>query len=397
MPEAWQWWYVYGPFREGVNGLPHIGDVIKYYRNLRGYSIQQFAAAYNCTVNHAWQLEGSKNMSKPINPGKRQLLADILKVPPTLLGLSLIGSSTPPSIPKDTQDMLLEDMLELSWQAYYNGDFQQATRNIATWLYAIEHSVANARGTDKAHLQAIWVKFLNLSTASLRDRGATNDAIAEAHKALTLSRELGNVDLIVASLYQSFRCYDQAEDYKSSCADIEEALAIVKSGRISSVLVGTVRLSAGELWSELGRTDIGARRNALRHFDVAANIAREVGTNAEFPGIYVKLGLSRILLERSVSLANFGQTKGAVQDMSVALSTLPTGNVRWRKDALLSRARLSIEEGANTQAITFIRQAIQMHQEFNSKSDYFWARLLCRDILRREPTYVDAKQLLATL
>jgi hypothetical protein len=33
--EKYKWWYTYGPFDHGENNLPHLGQVIRYYRELR--------------------------------------------------------------------------------------------------------------------------------------------------------------------------------------------------------------------------------------------------------------------------------------------------------------------------------------------------------------------------
>src|SRR5690242_11637154 len=83
-----QWWYIYGPFDPGENNLPHLGQVIRYYRELRQWKVKDLADALGQSPRHVYEIESSANMPELIS--RRQAISNLLKIPPVLLGLSVI-------------------------------------------------------------------------------------------------------------------------------------------------------------------------------------------------------------------------------------------------------------------------------------------------------------------
>lgn len=149
------WWYIYGPFDPGENNLPHLGQVIRYYRELRNWKVKDLADAMGQTPRHIYEIESSANMPELIS--RRQTLSNLLKIPPVLLGLSVVipddGSNktifevlgTIKVIDPRTINMC-ENMLNLSWELYYTSSAQHAASNISQWIRVLTSAAKEARG-----------------------------------------------------------------------------------------------------------------------------------------------------------------------------------------------------------------------------------------------------------
>src|SRR2546429_4109537 len=159
--ENYKWWYTYGPFDPGENNLPHLGQVIRYYRELRQWKAKDLADALGQSVRHIYEIESSPNMPELIS--RRQALSNILKIPPVLLGLAVITSDDQSNNEKmslveqagtikviDSQTMTMyEGLLALSWELYYTASAQSAANNIDHWLQFLTNAVKDAKGTQK--------------------------------------------------------------------------------------------------------------------------------------------------------------------------------------------------------------------------------------------------------
>ena len=85
---AYYWWYTYGSFDPGEHNLPHMGQVIRHYRGFRKWTIKDFAKALQVTDHYVYEIESSSNLPESIS--RRTAIAKLLKIPPALLGLSII-------------------------------------------------------------------------------------------------------------------------------------------------------------------------------------------------------------------------------------------------------------------------------------------------------------------
>src|SRR5947209_6111634 len=63
---VYYWWYAYGRFAPGENNLPHFGQVMRHYREIRGWSKEELATVLQCTVRYVEMLESSKNNNMPV-------------------------------------------------------------------------------------------------------------------------------------------------------------------------------------------------------------------------------------------------------------------------------------------------------------------------------------------
>lgn len=374
------WWSVYGNFREGVGCLPHFGDIISTRCRLLGYTTKNFAQEYGCTVRYAQMLGSDSNVNNPKDPEKRKLLATILKVTPLLFGLpatSEEGNRAVIDFISQQHMLAYEDVLSMSWQLYYTGDFQVATRNLSLWLYLLENGVSESTGVGKDQLLSFQSKFLQLSATSLRDKGAVNAALKDSTKALKIARELGNPELIVSGLHHRHRVFIRREEYEKSQADIHEALAIIDKIRVPDALRGNIYVDAGEIYSSLAVRDKSLQQRALKYFDKASSLARslpDTGSND-----YLRFSISRVMNERAANVATFGMKREAIDSLHIAQNNLTADNIRWRIENLLSQAEIQayVDEDVSGCYLSML-EAMTLHDTTNSKSKDMWMKGLYR-------------------
>jgi transcriptional regulator with XRE-family HTH domain len=82
--DNWYWWKRYGDFSPGVGNLPHMGEVIAFYRAKRYKSQTEFAIASGYSKRSVEEWESSVFTH---DHERRIFLAKLLKISPALLGL----------------------------------------------------------------------------------------------------------------------------------------------------------------------------------------------------------------------------------------------------------------------------------------------------------------------
>src|SRR6266498_3658496 len=77
---------VYGPFRVDSTGTPLYGDVVRYFRKLKGYSASYVASQLG-GVTERWVLRMEHENKVPTSLTRRQAICTLLGIPPVLLGI----------------------------------------------------------------------------------------------------------------------------------------------------------------------------------------------------------------------------------------------------------------------------------------------------------------------
>jgi tetratricopeptide (TPR) repeat protein len=371
MTEVEHWWLVYGPFRPGCGGLPHLGDVIKYYRKLRGYSVENFADMYEVTTRYLYMLESDDNVDKPQSSKRREMLATLLGAPLVLFGIGTKETEYLSTAVATVSD--LESVIPVLWASYYTGDFQEATAALPLWLSKAENAMKSTTGIPHDQFKAALTRFLHLSATAERDKSNITLAQQRGSMALSLSVDLNNSTLMLASFHHLFRVHMQAEEWEQARNNIEAALLTIKHApTIDPAMLGTIYVDAGEVYGQIGMLyDPGVRSKALKYLDEAAKIARskkETILSCE----YIKFSMARVMNERASVATHFGMKKDAENALNIAAKTMTSTNVRFTKDHLLSRANISLADGDVDNACKDIIQSIALHKETNSFSNYTW-------------------------
>src|SRR6266700_829396 len=123
------WWYAYGHFPVGIGNMPHAGRVIAFYRDLRGWDQDQFAAEMGLGKRRIYQIEESAVLK---SSSRREVLVKLLNIPPALLGVMALQYLPDQAValnPSTTE--AYEGVLSLAWSAYYSSNAHESATTVA--------------------------------------------------------------------------------------------------------------------------------------------------------------------------------------------------------------------------------------------------------------------------
>ncbi len=368
------WWYIYGPFDPGENNLPHLGQVIRYYRELRNWKAKDLADAIGQSLRHVYEIESSPNMPELIS--RRQALSSLLQIPPVLLGLAIV-------VPDNAADHLLdeiagvvkifdaqtmnmyENMLASSWELYYTSSALRAANNIDHWLDYLTSAAKEARGVQRDQLLSLLCRFYQLSGVAARDRMDAQRAIKDGKKAVDLAFHLGNPELIAASLFRRARTFIQQQKYEAAVRDLEAALPYADRSR--DPLKGYVYQTTAETYALVAGTDRQLQKKSLNIFDQVGRIIRK--GDLEDDGSFVKLNIAGLYMDRARALTQFNQPDEARDALNIARENLGPELTRWQARLLIGDAQTYLAEGDAESACTVALDALKIVRATQSHSN----------------------------
>lgn len=343
------WWYIYGPFDPGENNLPRLGQVIRHYRELRQWKAKDLADALGQTPRHIYEIESSANMPELIS--RRQTIAQLLKIPPVLLGLSIILPSSElervdieeagivHTINSQTMEMY-EQMLVLSWELYYTSSAQMAASNINHWLHFLTEAAQASRGVQRHQLIAMLCRFYQLSGVAARDRMDLPKALHDGKKAVDLAFQLENPELIAASLFRRAKTYLKHGKHDAAIQDLEAALPYANRSR--DALKGYVYQATAEAYSIGASEDLQTQKRSLHMLDQVGRIIRK--GNPEDDGSFVKLNIAGLYMDRASALTLYHKPDEAHDALRIARNNLGPELTRWQARLLIADAQTYLAE-----------------------------------------------------
>ncbi len=261
------WWSRYGDFPPGEGILPHMGRVLAFYREIRGYrTAADFAIAAGVTKRTVDEWE-SLIM---IPPDRRVFLAKLLKIPPALFGLDWrlvvyqdnTGTYTNPH--ENMSDIIeedtfyhYEDTLVMGWENLRKGALQVATR-VDRRVKKLRTLVDAAPAPDKEAWLTLLCQFYQLSSAFDHHRRKQKNPTRNITQALRIANEIEDVELITTSLVHRAHIYTGLGRYDLAKRDAGKAMTYID--RVRAPLKGNIYLIAadahvhGELDGELETT-----------------------------------------------------------------------------------------------------------------------------------------------
>lgn len=392
------WWNIYGPFDPGENNLPHLGQVIRYYRELRNWKAKDLAEALGQSVRHVYEIEGSNNMPELIS--RRQAISNLLQIPPVLLGLSVIAPSgsldqtdievagTIPIIDMHTMGMF-ENILALSWELYYTSSAQYAANNINRWIQHLTGAIKEARGVQRDQLIAILCKFYQLSGVAARDRMDIPRALRDGKKAIELAFQLKNPELISASLFRRAKTYLKQHEYDAAIRDLEAALPYADKSR--DPLKGYVYQATAEAYSIIASNDAQTQKQSLNLLDQVGRIVRK--GNLEDDGSFVKLNIAGLYMDRAQALTLFHKTDEAHNALHIARNNLGPELTRWQTRLLIADAEIYLAEDDPESCCEMAFEALKVVQATQSRSNEARVQKLHQQLQQRYSHHPLVKRL----
>ncbi len=388
------WWSAYGNFAPGVDNLPAVSDVIRYYRKLRGISDEELAASLGWTVRYVKMLESRRNIKMPELLPRRILLAKVLQIPPMLLGLSsitLIGDDTVHGVSTilgedqiiDTRALAFyEGMLGLAWDFYYSSSVQRAAKQVQACFDLLNHDAQGATGTQLDQYDALKCRFYQLFSLVSRDQMDIEQALEDSSQAVAIAERLENAELIASSLLRRARIYLRQESYDLAYLDTQKALPYADLSR--DPLRGKVYQIAGEALGRVAGNNKALQEKSLFYFNEAGKIARKGDLTPD--GSFVKTDLTSIYIERAEALTLFGRFQDAHNALTIARKNLKPGLMRWEVNLLIEEAKTYYAQKEYDNCCSSLLSALKIVREANLQSKEDRIIGLYQQVKQKSPT-----------
>ncbi len=218
----------YGPFTIQADGWPHAGEVVRHYRkhaNLSASDVaQRYSQATGTPVAATWILDMESKNKVPTDMLRRRALADLLHIPPVLLGLAsleqvvLSANEPAPSAPAappvltraavgEADLFSYEQRLRLLWLVYQTSSAYTILAEVSIAVQEVEQLRQQVKGSLLARIQSLLYQHYRLAAEVYRDQGQYQQAYDAASHAITLAIELEQREWLAPALYARGHIY----------------------------------------------------------------------------------------------------------------------------------------------------------------------------------------------
>lgn len=203
----------FGPFTRQEDGWPNAGEVIRDYRHLRNMSAEILASRYGeelarhlgngagAKITARWILKMEQKNQIPTDIVRRRILANILGIPPFLLGLSSLEAAKPrQTIQTQVPSVLAHTSLDLEWydkearmlwRLHYAQTAQDALADLLDYTNNLVPLQQNARGNLERRLSELLNSYYRLAATIERDRGNFEKAYVFANEGVHMAKAMG--------------------------------------------------------------------------------------------------------------------------------------------------------------------------------------------------------------
>ncbi len=288
MDKQFYWWHAYGDFGPGEGGFPHLGQVIRHYRKMCGIEKKELAILLGYTQRYVEMLESDQNKEMPQLISRRTVLAQILHIPPVLLGLSSLVLNNPEekntihpellhieNIAEARKIAFYEGMLVLCWESYYTSSIEHAEKNVAFCSEMLKDEAKETRGIQRDQFDALRCRFYRLSALVSRENLEIEQAYTQIDEAVNIAMHLNNPELIAASLVGRIRIHYNKQRFIEALQDAEHACSYADADLLRDPLKGKCYQMAGEAQAYLAGHDKVLQDKSIAYFDKAGRIARK--------------------------------------------------------------------------------------------------------------------------
>jgi transcriptional regulator with XRE-family HTH domain len=371
------WWSRYESFSPGLHNLPHMGEVIAYYRKKRYRTQEDFAIAAGVVIRTVQEWETNIMTA---DMGRRIFLARMLKISPALLGLDWRqvvyenhqGEYTDPlthmiELIEEDAFYAYEDILIMGHDYIHNGGSLHIAYRVDRRLQKLVKIVKSVRETDKESWLSLLCRYYQLSTR-IKQQCVKDERLASDHakKAIAIAVDLKDAELIAASLVHSACTHDQQGKLVEAQADIAEAMKYTDKIRNGS-LKGNIYLESANINTPFALSDKTLQNQCRAWQDKAATMLYK--GLIEPDESFFRFNLSAVHHEKAKSLLSWQKTatdRKLIQDKLVlAIEALPPELAVWKGYYYMTEARLYLAdhdlEGSAQSAKIALKTARSMH------------------------------------
>lgn len=375
---TYRWWYAYGPFRDGDEGLPHTGDVLRYYAELRKQNIDTIADKLKRSRRTIFQWLSKGNRMKPDDLKSRREIFQLLGIPFVLGGMANASEIVTPAI--IAEQSRWEHLLSLAWALYNDSSVTKARGALESHIAELEKLYEGSQGPSRTQYDALRCRYYQAYSLVLRDGLELDHAIDYTTRALTIGLKLDNAELIASSYLRRARARIGKRDYQAAYQD---AMAMLKYADLSrDPLQAKCYQMAGEATSHIAEDDDMLQAKSIGYFDKAGKIIRSGDLTPD--GSYVTSDITTLYIERARALLLFGRHREALNAVQVAWKALSPSQSRWHLNLLITEARIYIAAKKIDQATTMLEEADKLARDLGIQSKQGYVRelaLRCEGII----------------
>jgi hypothetical protein len=217
----------YGPFAAQEDGWPDAGQVMRYFREKRGITAKAFGKLYGKEMREngkpiceRWILEMELENKVPTDITRRRIIAKLLCIPPTLLGLASLEDAiiaqpqketTAPTPSATIRTSLLKNVssdvtryeknIRIALDFHRTSNAQSLLQEITTDIRDLERFEGQASGDFLYRVRELLVSNHLLGTKIVKDQGQFALASVYANNAVRVAKSLEDEELLAAATY----------------------------------------------------------------------------------------------------------------------------------------------------------------------------------------------------
>jgi tetratricopeptide (TPR) repeat protein len=388
----------YPAFDLDSEGFPEPGQVAKFFREQTTYTLsngrvmswtqKDVAKVLQCSEVSVRLME-NKNVGLD-SFTRRRLIADVLKIPPILLGFGSFEQLTAflahsqqatalsiPPIEKETI-ALYQDAAKVFWDTYYLGTAQASVVGLTRWMSRIEGDASRANGQQQQQLGEILCSYYQIAANLYGDQCQYSKAFQCLDTALELAAQLGNNELKAAILYRTGHIRLDQRQFMLAKIALDGALALVNSA--PAALQGAIFQTTGLAHALVAQSD-GDRTKAQALLDQAEKIVLH-DQQIKDDKYFVKLSRGRYFLERADALLAMGRPVKALDLLDEADDGIAPNQSRRRAYITILRAEASMrkKQPAFDTATDLLTDALHTSRSIQSEYNIRYIRRLYTQI-----------------
>jgi DNA-binding XRE family transcriptional regulator len=344
-------------YSPGLYGLPHMGEVIADHRINAGWTSQEtFAIVCGVDKQTVAYWENQRYLA---DMERRILLSKLLKIPPTLLGLTWysmvdenvtnIFSDSPHGIGKLLEEnayALYEDILTFAHMSKDKYSPTSAYR-FKKHQQELEQIIHHVPELEKNAWQDLLSRFYQHSTFIAQHHKKDGEALLFANKAVSLAESLQDAELLGISLYKRSRVHLVQNKHNLARADIKSTLDKVKRAKAS--LKGSTYLLAAEVNSIYAGSDDELKTKCRTWQENASKLL--YNGKVEEDGTFLTFNLYAVHHERAKTLLRFSLFYTDYDELTEKLKNTylkPKNELLIETKNALATARKHLEPGSST-------------------------------------------------
>jgi tetratricopeptide (TPR) repeat protein len=300
---------------------------------------------------------------------RRRTLANILKIPPVLLGLGSLdlivaiatGQEAPPSMVEEKRTLVGKESLKRYQSTFkvYQTLFAQGLTyasfaDIERWTQTLASETREVQTAQKsAFLRTLWDFEILCAKAASSDLGDYARSIEHLNNALEIATLLDNRDLQAVCLHYLSGVHERQGRPALAKVDLEGALMYAKGALPQTK--GAIYLDVAD--SHAQETSLSAETLAQRFLDEAQKYA---GASSDLQTL--KLGNGLFLLRKAINLLILGRPARALECVDEAETYLTTKRLLVFADILRANCYINLRKPEYEKAVDLLAEAITASQ-----------------------------------